>query len=92
MSTLTPLRTRYNEVFSHLQQEIELVESLFCNVLEIPDCSWAHVTDELNVLRCKDFQEFDIIYEFYNYLDGLRGNMDGDECDEIRSVPQIDTA
>lgn len=92
MSTLTPLQTRYEKTFSHLPQEMRFVESLFCNVLDISDCSWNHVTNELNALRCKDFKDFDLIYEFYNYLDGVVENMEEDEREKIRSVYRIYTA
>lgn len=86
MSTWTPLQTRYNEVFSHLQQERKFVENLFCDVLEIPDCTWVHMTDELRALECENFQEFDIIYEFYKSFDELLEDLEEDDCENIRSV------
>lgn len=89
MCTLTPLQRRYDEVYSHLQQDRPLVGSLFYNVLRIPDCSWGHVTDELNALRCKDFSDYDVIYEFYNYLNGLLEKIEEDDYEEIRSVKLI---
>lgn len=92
MSTLTPLQTRYEQVFSHLLQERQLVENLFCNVLEISDCSWDHVIYELDTLACNEFKEFDIIYQHYEYLDELLARMEMEECEQVRWVSRTHSA
>lgn len=89
MRTYIPLQTRYEKAFFDLHRERQLVESLFCEVLDIPDCSLENLADELEELRRNNFQDFDIIYRLYDYLQGLIKELDKEDrrAQYLRYVP-----
>ncbi|KAK7424668.1 hypothetical protein QQZ08_008551 [Neonectria magnoliae] len=72
-TTSHPLRSRFETSFAHQSDARQVTERLFRDVLEIPDCSWYDILNELNYASENGYDYPEAIPELYVRLYRMRG-------------------
>ncbi|KAF7557600.1 hypothetical protein G7Z17_g521 [Cylindrodendrum hubeiense] len=88
--TRHPLKSRFETLLTYKQDSRRATESLFCDVLEIPDCSWRDILQELQFVSVDDYDYPEAMPELYDRLHFMAGLTKDDEK-EIKAAFKTET-
>ena len=71
METKIVLKSVYLEAFSQAVDDLPQLESFFQKTLNIKDCNWTNIIEEIENARSSGLAEIDRLTKLYGYLNDM---------------------
>ncbi|EXJ63403.1 uncharacterized protein A1O5_11452 [Cladophialophora psammophila CBS 110553] len=90
MQTKYPVKTLCQAFLTASGPGDSSLEQFFRTTLELPDCSWTHLVDELKHLKTSGCTDFDQVNSLYNLINELVGKTNVDDVQKLRESIEDD--
>lgn len=74
-----PLKLLYASKFQQFERDRPYLAGFFSNTLNIPNCDWTHIVQEIEEFKTSGCTDFDRINKLYKFLAEMCPEDDGDK-------------